>query len=171
LTNALEILSLNSGYQNGLNIQHIVEKEFGGCSVFAGGDCNGRNPLPDKDHCYLHFIGRRYWDLIEKYGFQDELTTEKQCIFVDHNQFFREVLFSLEKGGNFILLSDARSPVFHCSVNGVENGLMPFLMQFVPDLYTNRIAAISIQQLVDSIKDFSEHQDWIGQFESKYGLK
>ena len=37
----------------------LVEKEFGGCSVFAGGDCNGQNPLQNKEQCYLHFIGRK----------------------------------------------------------------------------------------------------------------
>lgn len=46
----------------------LVEKEFGGCSVFAGGDCNGKNPIPDKQQCYLHYIGRKYWELMEKYN-------------------------------------------------------------------------------------------------------
>ena len=39
----------------------LVEQEFGGCSVFSSGDCDGRNPLPQKENCYLHFIGRTYW--------------------------------------------------------------------------------------------------------------
>ena len=40
----------------------FVEKEFGGCSLFEGGDCDGRNPYPELDNCYLHNIGRRYLD-------------------------------------------------------------------------------------------------------------
>jgi hypothetical protein len=47
----------------------LVEKEFGGCSVFEGGDCDGRNPAPDFSLCYLHHLGRRYWELLDKHGF------------------------------------------------------------------------------------------------------
>ena len=149
----------------------FVEKEFGSCSVFAGGDCSGRNPLIDKNQCFLHFIDRKYWELMEKYGFDVALRDEKQCVFVAHYQFFREVLFSIEKGGIFVLLSDERSPVFHCSVNGSDNGVMPFLTEFVPDQYKSGIISISIQKLVGEIKESVIHQDWIGDFENKYGLK
>ena len=149
----------------------LVEKEFGGCSVFSGGDCNGQNPLADKEQCYLHFIGRKYWELIEKYGFSEMLKNEQQCIFVAYYQYFREVLFSLEKGGIFILLSDERSPVFHCEVNGVEKGLMTFLLKFVPQKYKTRIASVSIQHLVNTIKKSGNHRDWIGEFEMKYGMR
>jgi len=148
----------------------LVEKEFGGCSVFSSGDCNGQNPLLDKEQCYLHFIGRKYWDLIEKYGFSETLKSEQQCIFVAHYQYFREILFTLEKGCTFVLLSDQRSPVFHCTANGTNKGLMPFLLQFVPDEYKERIVSVSIQELVNSIKKSGKHQDWINDFESKYGL-
>jgi hypothetical protein len=98
------------------------------------------------------------------------LRNEQQCIFVAHYQFFREILFSLEKGGAFVLLSDERSPVFHCSVNGEKRGLMPFLMEFVPDGLKNRVASISVQQLTNTIKESNRHSDWIDQFERKYGL-
>lgn len=148
----------------------LVEKEFGGCSVFSVGDCSGQSPLSDKERCYLHFIGRKYWDLIEKYDFSETLKSEQQCIFVAHYQYFREVLFGLEKGGTFVLLSDERSPVFHCTVNRVNKGLMPFLLQFVPEEYKDRIASVSIQDLVNSIKKSAKHQDWIKDFETKYGL-
>ena len=38
----------------------LVEREFGGCSVFRAGDCDGRNPARDFALCYLHlnFQGR-----------------------------------------------------------------------------------------------------------------
>jgi hypothetical protein len=33
----------------------LVEREFGGCSVFSGGECDGRNPVSyGVDGCYLH---------------------------------------------------------------------------------------------------------------------
>jgi len=148
----------------------LVEKGFGGCSVFSNGDCSGENPMVDKTQCYLHFIGRRYWDLMEKYGFTDLLKSERQCVFVAHYQFFREILFALEKGGVFVLLSDERSPVFHCESNGIDKGLMPFLLTFVPKQWSNRIVGISVQELVAEIGKFKKHNDWIGEFQQKYGL-
>ena len=148
----------------------LVEKEFGGCSVFSEGDCNGENPISNKKQCFLHFIGRKYWELMDKYGFSEILREEKQCVFVAYYQFFREVLFALEKGGVFILLSDERSPVFYCEANGIEKGLMAFLLKFVPSHHANRIASISIQKLVQKIKESKKHNDWIEEFESKYGL-
>lgn len=148
----------------------LVEKEFGGCSIFASGDCNGENPVADKHRCYLHFIGRKYWQLMEKYGFTENLRQERQCIFATQYQFFREVLFSLEKGGIFILLSDERSPVFHCESNGTKKGLMPFLLTFVPQELKRRIASISVQELIRETKAVKNHNDWVGEFEHKYGL-
>jgi hypothetical protein len=148
----------------------LVEQEFGGCSVFANGDCEGRNPLKQKNNCYLHFIGRNYWDLMEEYGFDESIKEEKQCIFVAHYQFFREILFSLKKGGIFVLLSDDRSPVFYCKANGIYKGIMPFLMEFIPPAYQNRIVSISIQELVEQLKRSVNHRDWIDDFKMKYGI-
>lgn len=148
----------------------LAEREFGGCSVFSGGDCDGRNPISDEKSCYLHFIGRRYWELMNKYGIAENLTNEKQCIFVAHYQFFREVLFSLEKGGIFVLLSDERSPVFHCKADGGNRGILPFLKEFIPDKYKHCIASISIQELVEQLKTNRKHEDWISEFELKYGM-
>lgn len=148
----------------------LVEHEFGGCSVFSNGDCDGHNPINRKDSCYLHFIGRKYWDLMTKYGFDDAIAREKQCIFMAHYQFFREVLFSLEKGGIFVLLSDERSPVFNYKANGTYRGLVPYLMEFVPEQYRNRIVPISMQELVSQITKNTVHHDWIEDFMAKYGL-
>ncbi len=148
----------------------LVEKGFGGCSVFSGGDCNGENPIHNKKQCYLHFIGRRYWDLMDKYGFSKILENEKQCSFVAYYQFYREVLFSLEKGGVFLLLSDERSPVFHCASDGLERGLLAFLLKNFPKEYLTKVGAISLQELVSVIKGSDKHKDWIFEFESKYGM-
>jgi len=149
----------------------LVEQEFSGCSVFENGDCDGRNPVGRESDCYLHFIGRRYWDWMAKYEITKNLQDEKQCIFLAHYQFFREVLLSLEKGGNFVLLSDERSPVFHSKSDGVHRGIMPFLLECIPSRYRNRIISISIQELVRQCRSSNKHKDWVEDFEAKYGIR
>ena len=58
----------------------FVEREFGQCSVFTGGDCDGRNPVWDLGLCYLHHIGRRYWNVALEHGLLDgPLSTEALC--------------------------------------------------------------------------------------------
>ena len=67
----------------------LVEKEFGGCSAFAKGDCDGHNPAKDFNLCYLHHIGRRYWELMGKHGFLDgPLAKDSVCIMASYYQFF-----------------------------------------------------------------------------------
>ena len=107
---------------------------------------------------------------MDKYKISDTLRSEQQCIFVAHYQFFREVLLALEKRGTFVLLSDDRSPVFHCSAEGKERGLMPFLTGILPPDLHPKVASISTQELVGSIKNFSGHHDCIFEFEKKYGI-
>jgi hypothetical protein len=59
----------------------FVEQELGSCSVFAAGDCDGRNPSQDLKMCYLHHIGRRYWALIREYGIDRGLIgSDSTCI-------------------------------------------------------------------------------------------
>jgi hypothetical protein len=144
----------------------FTENEFGGCSVFAGGDCSGKNPIGQLSNCYLHFIGRKYWDLMEEFGFNKIIENEKICVFVNYYQFFREVLFSLKKNGVFTLLYDERSPVF----NYKGKGLMPFLIEFVPEEYRSKIAKVSIQELVNEIEKSGNHDYWISKFKIKYGI-
>ncbi len=150
----------------------LVEKEFGGCSVFAGGNCDGRNPAANFDQCYLHHIGRRYWGLLETHGFLDgPLRQERTCILASHYQFFREVLFAIEQGGTFVLLSDERSPVFHCVSNDgtTPRGLMEFLCRLVPERVLQKIKSITIQEVVQSIEISGRHP-WIEEFKIKYAL-
>jgi hypothetical protein len=148
----------------------LAEQEFGGCSVFSNGDCEGRSPIGREENCYLHFIGRRYWELMTKYGITAILKNERQCIFLAHYQFFREVLLSLEKGGIFVLLSNERSPVFHCKSDGGQRGIMPLLIECIPSQFRDRIVSISIQELVGLLKNNEKHMDWIRDFEVKYGM-
>ena len=148
----------------------LVEAEFGGCSVFTKGDCAGKNPINDLQDCFLHFIGRKYWDLIEKYGFTEKIASEKICILVNYYQFFREILLSIDKDGFFVLLSDERSPVFNYKHGTKIRGLIPLLIEFVPEKYKERVVLITVQEIADSIRKSGKHDDWINEFEIKYGL-
>lgn len=148
----------------------LAEAEFGSCSVFKKGDCAGSNPLNDLQSCYLHFIERKYWDMIKKFNFRTKMEKEKICLFVNYYQFFREILLSLEKEGNFVLLYDMRSPVFNYKVGDRVRGLIPLLLEFVPEEYRERITLLTIQEMVNSITISGKHNDWISEFKSKYGI-
>jgi hypothetical protein len=164
------ILKDEAGYPKLFVESKLVEKEFGGCTLFRDGDCEGRNPTGDLGRCYLHHIGRRYWQVLEKHGFMTgKAARESFCILAIHYQFFREFLFALERGGSFVLLSDDRSPTFFCHGPMGKRGLMPLLLSFVPEPLRDRIGMVSIQQVVAAIKE-SERHGWIAQFEMKYGM-
>ena len=148
----------------------LVEAEFGGCSVFADGDCDGRNPAPDLRLCYLHHLGRKYWSLLQEHGFlSGSIGSDATCTLASHYQFFREVLFALHKGGAFVLLYDARNPTFYREGAHGPRGLMPFLLTLVPESQRAGIASVSIQQVVDAIKSSGRHE-WTEEFERKYAL-
>ncbi len=150
----------------------LVEREFGGCSVFAGGDCDGRNPTADKDLCYLHFIGRRYWELLAAHGFlEGPVGTDRACLLSNYYQFFRELLFALELGGSFVLLSDERSPTFFTRGPKGDRGLMPFLLELVPRELRHHVAAISVQDVLAAAAHTGRHGDWVPQFARKYGME
>ena len=91
------------------------------------------------------------------------------CILVNYYQFFREVIFALELGGSFVLLSDERSPTFSCDGPQGKRGLMPFLLSLLPESVHDRIATVSIQQVVAAIRSSGRHE-WIAEFERKHGL-
>ncbi len=148
----------------------LVEREFGGCSVFQGGDCDGRNPARNFSLCYLHHIGRLYWVLLEKHGFLlGPAEASPICPLALYYQFFRELLFALESGGDFVLLYDRRNPSFYSEGLPVQRGLMPFLETFVPDEIRERVHAISIREVVESFKR-TEGFPWLAEFEKKYDL-
>jgi hypothetical protein len=147
----------------------LVEKEFGGCSLFAGGDCDGRNPAADFSSCYLHHLGRHYWELMEKHGFLNgPLGQNATCIMTTYYQFFREILMAFELGGIFVLLCDRRSPTFAYGDNDAQRGIMTFLMSLLPESARERIAVVTIQDVVEAIRTIGRHE-WIGEFEKKYG--
>jgi len=148
----------------------FVEQKFGGCSVFENGDCDGHNPINNLDSCYLHFIGRRYWKLLEKYGFLDgSIAQDSSCALINHYQFFREILMALELNGHFVLMHDERSPVF-ANNNGLEKrGLFHFLMSITPKRIHERIKLISIQQVINQVEKQGD-STWLLEFKTKYGF-
>ena len=148
----------------------FAEKEFGGCSVFANGDCDGRNPSSQFDLCYLHFIGRTYWSLLEKHGFLSERAGHNvTCILSSYYQFFRELLLAVERDGKFVLLFDSRNPTFLSDGRPGQRGLVPFLLECVPPHLKQQVVTVTVQELVTAIKSSNRHP-WISEFERKYGL-
>jgi hypothetical protein len=168
---SLDLVVKDQGGEPSLFIEcKLAEKSFGGCSVFQRGDCDGGNPSRDFDECYLHFIGRRYWELMARHNLISEKIVENNtCILANNYQFFRELLFALESGGTFLLLSDERSPTFHCKGPSGDRGIMAELLKLVPTSLKPRIGSISTQDLVMAIKHSRRHS-WITDFEKKYGL-
>lgn len=146
----------------------LVEREFGGCSVFSSGDCTGANPLGDLKKCYLHFIGRTYWELMKKHGIAPQLEDQLVCPFTSYYQFFREILFTIEKNAIFVLLCDRRSAVFQHSDS---RGLIPFMQRFLPSHLQERIVVLFVQDVLESIGKTGRHNDWVGEFRDKYGLQ
>lgn len=149
----------------------LVEPEFGGCSIFNSGDCDGMNPVNNFNRCYLHVKGRTYLDLLQSYGFiSEKMADDSMCALAHNYQFFRELLFALEYGGCFVLLCDERSPVFYCKPEGSEpRGLMVYLRELVPDAYRGRVAFITVQDVLKAIQATGRH-DWVSTFEEKYGI-
>jgi hypothetical protein len=151
----------------------FTEAGFGGCSLVASGDCDGRNPVDNLEGCYLHYIGRRYWTLMEKHGFlEGPIRQESLCVFARYYQFFRIVLFALEYGRPCVLLSDARSPTFdNCGRDGKQprRGILPLLMEFVPESHHSQIRTVTVQQVVAAINTSGRHP-WVSESGLKHGL-
>ncbi len=156
-------------------IEHkLTEPEFGGCTVFEAGDCDGRSPARDHGLCYLHHIGRRYWGQMDHFGFSRLAAAAASCPFAAHCQFFREVLLALVKGGTFVLLHDERSPVFHVkpaqAAAGPDRGLIPVLLELVPEEHRSRIVSVTVQELVTAVRASGRHKDWLGSYCEKYAV-
>lgn len=148
----------------------FVEQEFGGCSVFGAGDCDGQNPAGDTSMCYLHHIGRKYWSLMQKYGIvKNHISQDAVCILANYYQFFREAIFSFEHQGLFILLCDERSPVFYTDGPNGPRGIMPFLVSLLPDKLQRHVSYVTVQELVAEIELLGQHE-WTGEFKVKYDL-
>jgi len=172
---SIDCLITSDGNETPLFIESkFVEKEFGGCSVFSEGDCDGQNPLNDLSSCYLHHIGRLYWKRMEEHGFLNSpMVSDHICPFTIYYQFFREAMYAIEKKGHFILLHDERNPVFiRTGSNGSpQRGLWPLLLEMTPANLKPFLHAVSFQQVVREIEKSIVHADWIGIFKEKYDIQ
>lgn len=163
------------GSANSLFIEaKLTEQEFGRCSLVSSGNCDGRNPFPDRlEACYLDHIGRKYWQKFAQQGFsQAELAQGVLCPFSHSYQFFREVMFAFDRRGSFILLHDERNPAFlRSSTDGsLQGGLWPLLYEAIPAAKRSCVGRLTIQNLVIAIEASGNHDDWIGAFKKKYAL-
>ena len=147
----------------------FIEPGFGGCSVYSNGDCDGRNPLQNPSLCYLDHIGRLYWQRVREHGL-DELARGPICPMTLYYQFFREVLFAIHMDGCFVLLHDERSPSFSVDGPAGRRGAFALLVEKLPVHCRHRVGSMSIQEVTASIRSCGGHEDWIGEFEAKYGL-
>lgn len=168
---SIDLVLLNGAGEPRIFIESkFTETEFGGCSLFQGGDCDGRNPVTDANRCYLHFIGRRYWELMDAHGLlAGKLASETMCIFANHYQFFRELLFALAHDGYFVLLHDGRSPVFEPTAGDGTRGLVPLLRSLLPESIQSRFIVVTMQQVLLLIEQSGRHP-WTTAFRAKYGL-
>ncbi len=146
----------------------FTEKNFGGCSVFNDGDCDGRNPTNDFSLCYLHHIGRKYWKLMKEHGLLTKLMKRNsQCSFSTLYQLYRLILFALEKNGDFLLLYDERNPSFMVERDNIKRGLFNLVYDELPSKVQNRCHAFSLQSVLPILQRHSE-LDWTNELKEKY---
>jgi len=144
----------------------LTERNFGGCSSFSNKKCEGLNPINDLSLCYLHNKGRLYWKLMLEFEYhQGQIKELKDCVLIEHYQFFRNALLASNFGRPFVVLHDARSPIFEKE----GKGLVFEIKNLIPEKHHHLLKSISIQQIITEIKSSGRH-DWIIKFEKKYGL-
>lgn len=146
----------------------FTEAEFGGCSLFSGGDCDGRNPAKNFDMCFLHSIGRKYWELMKKHSLlTPTVVDDSRCAFVDLYQAYRVLMFSLEKQGSFILIHDERNPTFYTHTRHGPRGVYARFLEYLPTSVRQRCHLISKQQILHIIESFVS-ENWVDELKAKY---
>ena len=146
----------------------FTEPEFGGCSLFSEGDCDGANPASDHTTCYLHHIGRRYWDAMDRHGLTPTLLASPMCPLVYLYQVYREVLFALEKGGRFLLIYDARNSAFVSTGPRGVRGIWARFLDTLPAQVRAITASITIQRIAEVLEE--RGCEWIGALRAKHGI-
>lgn len=146
----------------------FTEKNFGGCSVFNDGDCDGRNPANDFNLCYLHYIGRKYWELMKKHTLlSKQIKRDSQCPFSILYQLYRLILFALEKKGHFLLIYDDRNPSFLVERDNIKRGLFNRVYDSLPSDIQNKCHALSVQSILSILQKYPE-LDWTSELKEKY---
>jgi hypothetical protein len=147
----------------------FTEKNFGGCSVFSYGDCDGRNPANNFDLCYLHKIEKRkYWELMKKHGLlTEQMERDSQCPFSTLYQLYRLILFALEKNGHFLLIYDERNPSFLLERGNIKRGLFNRVYDSLPADIQSKCHALSVQSILPIFQRHPE-LDWTTELKQKY---
>ena len=147
----------------------FTEKNFGGCSVFGDGDCDGKNPADNFDLCYLHKVEKRnYWTLMKRHGLlKKKIKNAFQCPFATLYQLYRVILFALEKKGHFLLLYDERNPSFLVERNNIKRGLFNLVYELLPRKVQSRCHTLSVQSVFTVLQKHSELA-WTNELKEKY---
>ena len=143
----------------------FTEPGFGGCYICENGDCDGTNPESNYELCSLHKAGRKYLNLMEKYGL---FKNGYGCQFMDLYQAYRLLIFSLENKGHFLLIHDERNPAFCFKDNmGIMRGKYIRFKNLLPNSLKSRVHVLSIQQIVNNLEKQGNFL-WIDEFKAKY---
>jgi hypothetical protein len=143
----------------------FTESEFGTCSVYEDGDCDGANPRDNLSSCYLQEQKRRmYMNLMEDYHL---LGNEESCPFNEFYQAYRLLLFSLKNNGYFLLIHDERNPAFLTQINGVTRGKFYRFKRLLTKEISDNMFILSIQRIVQYLEQSKKHS-WLEEFRRKY---
>ena len=144
----------------------FTEAEFGTCSVYEGGDCDGMSPDQDLNLCYLHRLNRNYMSLMKKY---DLLKNYEYCPFTEFYQAYRLLLSALENQGQcyFMLIHDKRNPTFDINDKGRDRGRFVRFKSLLPEEIKKKVFILSIQQIVEYLKEHRK-SNWLAEFQEKY---
>jgi len=146
-----------------------VETEFGKCSTIETGECDGLNPIPDNNYCYLTYKGRNYWELMKKYKLDKPFINSPICPFAVYYQFYRELMFALENNGYYVILIDNRNPAFNKTAAGeIDRGLIPVLTNILPEELKPYVKIIYIQDVINKLR--LAGYTWASEFKNKYGM-
>lgn len=146
----------------------FTEAEFGGCSLFRNGDCDGENPSLNFEKCWLHYLKCTYWVLMDKHGLlTQQVSNETRCPFMDLYQAYRVLLFSLEKKGEFILMYDNRNPAFYVETPSGPRGLYSRFLSYLPQVVRSKCHLISTQDVFDCVSSKLTDQ-WVTELRGKY---
>jgi len=146
----------------------FTEKNFGGCSVFNGGDCDGSNPANDSALCYLQHIGRCYWELMQKHSLlTKQMKRDSQCPFSTLYQLYRLILVALEKEGHFLLIYDDRNPSFLVERDNLKRGLFNRVYQSLPKNIQTKCHTLSVESILPILQKHPE-LDWVNDLKEKY---
>lgn len=162
------VFDKSGGLKNIFVEAKYVETTFGRCSTIEGGNCDGLNPISNPDLCYLTHKGRNYWNLMKKYGLDEPYAKSPICPLAIYYQFFRELMFALENNGYFVILIDKRNPAFEKGSQPNKRGLIPVLMDKIPNLYKEFIKIIYIQDVLSILTNHG--YSWVDEFREKYGM-